>query len=228
MEYIFIIISTYIFYILPNKYIKELELEQSRYCEKDSKPVDMYWFIRKGIKTPISFVLAYVVISLLILMISKTLLNFYFIESIFLILSIASYIDFKIKIIPDSTYIYLIPLGLIFSGYVLDVPLEYSIYGMVLGYISMYLILWITSAILKKEAMGMGDVKLLSSIGAILGIYLIPIVLLISSLVALLAIPLMKEREKPFGPFLSFSVMLLLILNELGFDIDNIASIIPI
>ena len=73
----------------------------------------------------------------------------------------------------------------------------------------------------KLEALGMGDVKLMLSLGALVGVSGLPVMVLLSSLSALLAfLPALFQSGKglhmkiPFGPFLCLGAILTLLFGE--------------
>ena len=86
-------------------------------------------------------------------------------------------------------------------------------------------ILWITaktaSWLLQKEAMGIGDAKLLAAVGAFLGWRSIPFILVVSSFLGAVAgISLVKSRKRklgvkiPYGPYLALAAALWLLLGK--------------
>lgn len=67
--------------------------------------------------------------------------------------------------------------------------------------------------ILKKEALGFGDVKLVAACGLLLGIYNLFIAILVSSIIASVVLLIVrkkkndkKDTEYPFAPFLIFGM----------------------
>ena len=73
----------------------------------------------------------------------------------------------------------------------------------------------------KLEALGMGDVKLMLSLGALVGVSGLLVMVLLSSLSALLAfLPALFQSGKglhmkiPFGPFLCLGAILTLLFGE--------------
>lgn len=215
MSLLYLLLSVLIVYRIPRRYQEALEAEQSNYCnDVEYKDIDGLWFVRSGKPTEDVPMIVFLLLSALLLLLSGyDQKEYIFLQSIATVLYIASYIDYKIRLMPDATYIYLISIGLLFSGEITGVSDIQLILGMIVGYISMYLILWITSMVLKRESMGMADVKLMAASGSIVGIYSLPAILLISSVVAMIFIPLMKNEQKPFGPFISIATMIIVIQN---------------
>lgn len=125
-------------------------------------------------------------------------------------------VDCKYKLIPDS-----ISVGGIVAGLVISLipggitPLQ-SILGAVVAGGGLYLIGFVATKVLKKEAMGFGDVKLLAGYGALMGLTGAVETLLIAALLGILVmVPAnLIARKKnadsgfgqiPFGPFLAIA-----------------------
>jgi leader peptidase (prepilin peptidase)/N-methyltransferase len=100
-------------------------------------------------------------------------------------------------------------------------PLANSFLGVLAGGGILYLIAVVAQAILKKEAMGGGDIKLLAFVGAITGWQLIFLILMLSSLVGSIVgsiqLFLMRNKDKdtpltghyiPFGPYLALASLI--------------------
>ncbi len=99
-------------------------------------------------------------------------------------------------------------------GSIVDIAIIDSIGGMVLGGGMFFLIATLYKNLKKKEGMGMGDVKLISMLGAALGMFKVLVVILLSSVLALvigLTIVLVRRKGMeypiPYGPFLSLSAI---------------------
>jgi leader peptidase (prepilin peptidase)/N-methyltransferase len=136
-------------------------------------------------------------------------------------LLVASAVDFDRRILPDEITIpgmLLGPLLALFAPGVLAEPLPLlddphldalagSLAGLAAGGGSVFLIGWIFRVLLKKEAMGFGDVKLLAACGAFLGWQGALIALLLACFlgaafgIAYWAV--FRSRYIPFGPFLA-------------------------
>lgn len=125
------------------------------------------------------------------------------------LLIIASFIDALQKIIPDEIVIALFIVGAIYTGIDYTNWLSHLI-GLFAGGLPLLLIGLFSEYVLKKEAMGGGDVKLMAALGCIAGWKLILFALfaavVIGALVSLVLI-ILKKKEKSsmlaFGPFLS-------------------------
>ncbi len=146
--------------------------------------------------------------------------DFFLICLIFLILLIIFFIDLKHYIIPDSLNFSLILIGIIKNFTTQDLlkfnyNLPDSLFGGALGYLIIWLIIFIYKQIRNKEAMGLGDAKLLSAFGFLLGFKSIFIILFVASVLGLIfVLPslLFKNRSTssiiPFGPFIILAAIL--------------------
>lgn len=119
-------------------------------------------------------------------------------------------VDIKYKLIPDSISVGGIVAGLIISLIPGGItPLE-SLIGAVAAGGGLYLLGFIASKVLKKEAMGFGDVKLLAGYGALMGITGAAETLILAAvlgLVVMIPMSMLKKNDDgsgqiPFGPFL--------------------------
>tara|TARA_Y100000817_G_scaffold313605_1_gene310098 strand:- start:147 stop:527 length:381 start_codon:yes stop_codon:yes gene_type:complete len=96
-----------------------------------------------------------------------------------------------------------------------------SLIGGFLGYIIIWLVIFIYKKFRNKEGMGLGDAKLVSVIGFWFGWISIPFVIFFSSAIALIKVipDLIKNKknlssEIPFGPYLIIGCLTFLILNS--------------
>jgi leader peptidase (prepilin peptidase)/N-methyltransferase len=128
-------------------------------------------------------------------------------------LIVGSFIDLKYYIIPDRISLGLIVAGLLFS-YFLPIGLKWSFIGAASGFIILYLVAIFGKLAFKKDAMGGGDIKLLSGIGAFLGIKGVLFTLFFSSFLGSfvgIALILLGKKELsskiPFGPYLSLAAL---------------------
>lgn len=120
-------------------------------------------------------------------------------------------VDFEYKLIPDS-----ISIGGIVAGLLLSLlpggmtPIQ-SVLGALFAGGGLYLVGFLAGKILKRDAMGLGDVKLLAGFGAIMGFGKAFAVLVLASFLGILVMlpyRIVKkgvEREIPFGPFLAIA-----------------------
>lgn len=119
-------------------------------------------------------------------------------------------IDWDTTLLPDNLTLPLLWAGLVASALGWTVPLTQSLWGAVVGYLSLWSVYWLFKLTTGKEGMGYGDFKLLAALGAWLGVQMIlPIVLgasVIGAIVGIgmkLASTLREGRYVPFGPFLA-------------------------
>ncbi len=113
-------------------------------------------------------------------------------------------IDAQQQLLPDKLTIPLLWLGLLFN---LDNGFVYindAIIGAVFGYMVLWSIYWLFKLITKKEAMGYGDFKLASALGAWFGYQSLNMLLLGAAILGIIfAIGAKKYNKKfAFGPFL--------------------------
>ncbi len=129
------------------------------------------------------------------------------------LLFVASVIDIERGILPDE--LTFLALWSTLLGACLQIEsvvfpsLESSIIGAVVGYFSFWLIAHLFKWIARRDGIGLGDVKLISAIGAIVGWQLLPVVVTIASVLGVLfGLVLVVLREYSptagirFGPFL--------------------------
>jgi len=122
----------------------------------------------------------------------------------------ASGIDIGHKLLPDNITLPLLWLGILLSLFDVFVSLQDSILGVMLGYMSLWIVFWLFKLVTGKEGMGYGDFKLLAMLGAWLGWQPLFVVILTSSLVgAIVGISMIvmkktgRETQIPFGPYLA-------------------------
>ncbi|RYY80385.1 MAG: prepilin peptidase [Moraxellaceae bacterium] len=125
-------------------------------------------------------------------------------------------IDFDTQLLPDSLTLPLAGLGLLVNTQSLFASPAQSIWGYVIGFMSLWLVYIIFKLVTGKEGMGYGDFKLLAALGAWLGPLMLPLIILLSSLVgAIIGIVLLKIRKEnqpfAFGPFLAIAGWIALI-----------------
>ena len=133
---------------------------------------------------------------------------------LFLIYLMILFIDLKHFIIPDILNYGIIVLAII-KNFLPNLDLIFtqdimlSLAGGIVGYLSIWLIIYLYKQIRKKEGVGLGDAKLMAGIGLLFGWQSIPFTLFFASLLALLvATPSLMENKKslkskiPFAPYL--------------------------
>jgi leader peptidase (prepilin peptidase)/N-methyltransferase len=121
-----------------------------------------------------------------------------------------SLIDIENYFLPDTITYSLLWLGLLASTQHLFISPNEAIKGALLGYLFLYVIAKGYLLLRKKEGMGLGDCKMLAMIGAFVGTFSLPYVILLSTLLALItSITLMIFKKMnystliPFGPFIA-------------------------
>ncbi|MDD3839219.1 MAG: prepilin peptidase [Clostridia bacterium] len=123
------------------------------------------------------------------------------------ILIIASFIDIEHFIVPDILPIVLSVSAFIMNFAGINIDVLYGIYGGALGGGVVLAIAYLSLMIFKKEGMGGGDLKIMTSIGLFLGLKLTAIALLLSvysGAIAGIFILLGKGKQKRYMPFVPF------------------------
>jgi leader peptidase (prepilin peptidase)/N-methyltransferase len=153
------------------------------------------------------------------------LIYFIFLSSLVVI----TFIDIEHQIIPDRITLSGIVLALIFGSTVLPDPFsrsellgfKASVIGVLLGGGFFYAVGVLGTAVLKKDAMGGGDIKMMAMVGGFLGWKGVILTTFMGSLLgSLVGILLLMIKGKkwgtkiPFGPYLSFGAVLSLLLGQ--------------
>ena len=135
-------------------------------------------------------------------------------------------IDYKLKIIPNRLNLTMFEIGLVFTFLygLSDVAISINmLLGMLAGGGIFLAITLLGGLVYGKEAMGLGDVKLMGALGLYFGLSNIVVIALVSFLIgAILSVVLIATRIKdaseyiPFGPFI---VMATFISIFIPFDI---------
>lgn len=135
------------------------------------------------------------------------------------ILTALTLIDIEFQILPSCLTSPMIWLGLILSFFnIISIPFYFAFLGVLIGYLSLWLINQFSLIVFKKVGIGAGDFKLLALIGAWQGVGSILNIILISSIsgaivgVALMIYSKKKGQSKyiPYGPFLMLGSMIVL------------------
>jgi len=174
-------------------------------CRSCKKKISLQYFIIE-LLTGLSFLLIFLSFdnyySIILLMV------------LFLIYLMILFIDLKHFIIPDILNYSIIVLAIIKNFFpdldlIFTQDLIFSIVGGIVGYLTIWLIIYLYKQMRKKEGMGLGDAKLMAGIGLLFGWQSIPFTLFFASLLALLIVlPSLMEKEKslkskiPFAPYL--------------------------
>ena len=126
--------------------------------------------------------------------------------------------DQKYMIIPDQFIILLALTALGFAPYHGSFLLP--LYGALIGGGCMFLIGFAGKLIVKKEALGFGDVKLFAAVGLVTGPVGVALILVASSFLSCLVfgIGLLRKKIKrtdvlPLGPYIAFSTAIYLIFT---------------
>lgn len=138
--------------------------------------------------------------------------------------------DLKTRIIPDQFILALVPGGLllwvveIFAGdFAWWQGLLLRLLAGLLGGLVLWGCGWLAGKLMKREAMGMGDVKLLAVCSFVVGLNDLPFLFCLSFLLAaFVAIPVLVSRlwrrdaspEIAFGPYIALSTLLILLFSE--------------
>jgi len=135
-------------------------------------------------------------------------------------LVVVTFIDLDIQIIPDVISLPGIAIGLAVSHW-LPQGLINSLIGALGGYVFFWVVAVVGARVLKQEAMGGGDIKLIAMVGAFLGWWNVILTIFLGSLsgavVGLLLMAVKGWRRRtpiPFGPFLALGAVLALFFGE--------------
>ena len=125
-------------------------------------------------------------------------------------------IDFDTQLLPDRLTFPLAGLGLAVNSYELFVSPSAAIWGLLIGFLSLWIVVKIFYLITKKHGMGAGDFKLLAVLGAWLGPMMLPLIILLSSLLgSIIGLILMRKHgeSKPFafGPYIAIAGIIALL-----------------
>ena len=162
----------------------------------------------------------------------------FFLLSIFSLLYVLFFLDFKFYLLPFSINLFLIFLGFL-SNYLLRIfiisdlypssitPLVFSSLGFIIGYSSLWIINFIFKFINKKDGIGGGDFILYGALGAVFGPISLPFILFLGSLFGCLLYISFKKRFKkeiPFGSCLVLGSILYFIF--INFELFNTLLVI--
>ncbi|MFZ2552975.1 A24 family peptidase [Psychrobacter sp. BF1] len=128
-------------------------------------------------------------------------------------------IDFDTQLLPDRFTFPLAGLGLAVNSQGWFVTPTQSIWGLLLGFLSLWIVVKVFYLITKKQGMGQGDFKLLAVLGAWLGPLMLPFIILLSSLLgSVVGIALLKKHgeSKPFafGPYIAIAGIIALLYGN--------------
>lgn len=120
-------------------------------------------------------------------------------------------IDFDTQLLPDRLTFPLAGLGLLVNTQGYFVSANQSIFGLVVGYLALWIVTKIFAILKRIDGMGVGDFKLLAVMGAWLGLSQLPLMLLLSSLVGSIVggfLYFKNDRQSlpyAFGPYIAIA-----------------------
>lgn len=128
-------------------------------------------------------------------------------------------IDFDTQLLPDRLTFPLAGLGLAVNSQSWFVSPTQAIWGLLLGFLSLWIVVKVFYLLTKKHGMGQGDFKLLAVLGAWLGPMMLPLIILLSSLLgSVVGIVLMRIHgaSKPFafGPYIAVAGIIALLYGN--------------
>lgn len=130
-------------------------------------------------------------------------------------------IDARTKFLPDALTLPLMWLGIAMQLFTQThtIGLEASVWGVIAGYVPLWLLAHAYRLLRGRDGLGFGDLKLLAAMGAWSGAWVLPDVVFLASVLALAAVLLMRvirkmsgdwHAEFPFGPWIIAAYMICL------------------
>ena len=154
-----------------------------------------------------------------------------FLSILSLMLIIIFFIDLENFIIPDSLNFTIMGLALLknflpnFNTSLIH-EINQSIIGGMVGYSSIWLIIFLYKTFKKIDGMGLGDAKLMAGIGLLFGWQSIPFVLFVSAILGLIfVLPSLLNKQKnmrseiPFGPFIIVACLIYFAQGDLLYSL---------
>ena len=191
-------------------------------CRKCKKVIPLRYLIVELI-TGISFLLIYLNF--------ENLYTITFLSILSLILIMIFFIDLENFIIPDSLNFIIMGLALLknflpnFDTSLIH-EINQSIIGGMVGYLSIWLIIFLYKTFKKIDGMGFGDAKLMAGIGLLFGWQSIPFILFVSSILGLIfVVPSLIKKQKtmrteiPFGPFIIVACLIYFAQGDLLYSL---------
>ena len=128
-------------------------------------------------------------------------------------------IDLYTQLLPDRLTFPLAGLGLAVNSQSWFVSPTESIWGLLIGFLSLWIVVKLFYLLTKKHGMGQGDFKLLAVLGAWLGPMMLPLIILLSSLLgSIVGIILMRRqgesRPFAFGPYIAIAGIVALLYGS--------------
>lgn len=134
------------------------------------------------------------------------------------ILIVVAFIDFEHLYILDRFQIMLLVLGVVLCVFASDMYFTERLIGLAVGGGFMLLIYGLGYLMLKREPLGIGDIKLTACIGLILGYKNVILTLIIASVLGAIILLILNGKEKgkeyPFAPFLCLGAVVALIFGN--------------
>ena len=138
------------------------------------------------------------------------------------VLIAASGIDYKHYILPDNLTMPTLWLGLIFNLNNTFISIHLAVISAVIGYSLFWLIAKAYLLTTKTEGIGYGDFKLYALFGAWIGVFMLPQMIIISSILALIIAVISKlasgrslmKNHIPYGPFIAIAGYIALIYGD--------------
>ena len=191
-------------------------------CRKCKKVISLRYLIVELI-TGISFLLIYLNF--------ENLYTITFLSILSLILIMIFFIDLENFIIPDSLNFIIMGLALLknflpnFDTSLIH-EINQSIIGGMVGYLSIWLIIYLYKTFKKIDGMGFGDAKLMAGIGLLFGWQSIPFILFVASILGLIfVVPSLIKKQKtmrteiPFGPFIIVACLIYFAQGDLLYSL---------
>ena len=154
-----------------------------------------------------------------------------FLSILVLTLIMIFFIDLENFIIPDSLNFTIMGLALLknflpnFNTSLIH-EINQSIIGGIVGYSSIWLIIFLYKTFKKIDGMGLGDAKLMAGIGLLFGWQSIPFVLFVSAILGLIfVLPSLLNKQKnmrseiPFGPFIIVACLIYFAQGDLLYSL---------
>lgn len=94
--------------------------------------------------------------------------------------------------------------------------------GLVAGAGVLWCVGWIGTRIWKRDAMGLGDVKMIGAMGAVLGLWVFLALVIASvtgAVAGLIHLVIRKDHQIPFGPFLALGMLVVMIAGPQVLDL---------
>ncbi len=183
----------------------------------DNIPIFSYLYLRgrcRNCKNPIS--IRYPLVEVIVAIVFA-LHSFYFptqitlgINAVFFVSFVSSIIDFKIMMLPDYAWIVVSIVGLYYN-----ILAGELLINLIAGIIILSVLLLLK--LKYKNGIGEGDIFLLPAFAFLTGLFYLPYLVLVASLLGLIYYFLSSKKERiiPFGPFICISGYIFTLLRLL-------------